>query len=179
MQTNKMKALYITKENEIFMSPDSAIVNRGKPWFLPDDAPNWHAKLLIGTCISRLGMHISEKFASRYYQNFITAIHTYAPLAEHSVRWCRDGALVTGPGEISASTNDALNITIGDNSIVFDPDSLRNSINAAVAYASSYITLKTGDLILLDTDLPDFILCEGVDFDVLVGNNSMIHFKTR
>jgi 2-keto-4-pentenoate hydratase/2-oxohepta-3-ene-1,7-dioic acid hydratase in catechol pathway len=175
-----MKSLYVTKDNQIFISPDSAIVSRGNPWFMPEDAVDWQGKVLIGTCITRLGMYISQKFAPRYYKNFIAAVHTFSPNANASVQWCRDGALVTGPGLVDANVNDKLSLSVDNSALAeVDTESLRETINKTIAYVSTYITLKTGDLILLDSNIDPFNITEGFDFDVTFGSEKMLHFKTR
>ena len=174
-----MKSLYVTIDRQIFISPDSAIISRGNPWFLPDDAPSWKGKVLLGTCITRLGMHIAEKFANRYYQNFIAAVHTYSDNAEQSVRWSRDGALVTGAGVVPASSDGTLNLVAAGSRYDCDANLVREKIDSLIAYVSKFITLKTGDLILFDTGINDFDINEGFDFDVELNDTHMLHFKTR
>lgn len=174
-----MKSIYIAGNNELSISPDSAIVSRGNPWFKPEDGADWRGKVLIGTCITRLGMHISEKFAERYYQNFIAAVHTYSHTADASVRWMRDGALVTGLGLVDAASQQPLTLTAADKSCSLNPASFKKTVDRAIAYVSSYITLKTGDFVLVDADIDELELTEGFDFDVKIGDTTMLHFKTR
>jgi hypothetical protein len=95
------------------------------------------------------------------------------------VRWCRDGALVTGPGQIAADTQGTITISAANNTATLDADNLRATIDKTIAYVSSFITLKTGDLILIDTDVDSIAISEGLDFDVLLNNESMLHFKSR
>lgn len=174
-----MKSLYVSKDNKICVTPDSAIINRGRPWFLPDDVADWQGKTLIGVCITRVGMHISQKFAHRYYSDFSAAIHPYSANDLADVRWCRDGALITGAGAIPQDSDGMLTITVNGASASIDAETLRQDIDKTIAYVSSYITLKTGDLILIDTPLPDVCISEGLDFDVDINNTNMLHFKAR
>lgn len=174
-----MKSLYISKNRQIFVTPDSAIINRGRPWFMPDDISDWYGDILIGTSITRVGMHISEKFAHRYYSDIIAAVHPNSANDFESVRWCRDGALVTGPGALNASIEGNISIRANGNSTVINADDVRSLIDKAIAYVSSFITLKTGDLILLDADLPNVAISEGLDFDVEMNDVTMLRFKSR
>jgi hypothetical protein len=174
-----MKSLYVAHNKDIFISPDSALVSRGNPWFVPEDGEAWRAKVLIGTCITRLGMHISEQFAQRYYQNFIAAVHTYSSNANNSVEWCRDGALVTGPGVVAATATEPMILSVAQQTTTIDATELRRAIDSAIAYVSTFVTLKTGDLVLFDANVADFDLAQGFDFDVLIGETQMLHFKTR
>lgn len=54
-------------EPVIFTKCDSALVNRGKPFFIPDYTTEceYEAELVIRIC--RMGRSISERFAHRYY----------------------------------------------------------------------------------------------------------------
>ncbi len=174
-----MKSLYVSKDNTIIVTPDSAIINRGRPWFMPDDIAEWKGATLIGTSITRVGMHIAQKFAHRYYSHFIAAVHPHSANDRECVRWCRDGALVTGPGQIAADAQGTITISAANNTATLDADNLRATIDKTIAYVSSFITLKTGDLILIDTDVDNIAISEGLDFDVLLNNESMLHFKSR
>lgn len=174
-----MKSLYISKDNHITVTPDSAIINRGRPWFMPDDISEWYGNILIGTSITRVGMHIAERFAHRYYGAFSAAVHPNSANDVECVQWCRDGALITGPGQIDASTQGTLTLTAAGSTLSIQADDLRSKIDKAIAYVSSFITLKTGDLILIDTELPKIAIAEGTDFDVDINNENMLHFKSR
>ncbi len=50
-----------------FMKPESSIIRNNKPFFYPDFSENIHYETEIVIRINRLGKHISEKFAHRYY----------------------------------------------------------------------------------------------------------------
>lgn len=174
-----MKSLYISRDKKISVTPDSAIINRGRPWFMPDDISDWKGKTLIGVSITRVGMHISEKFAHRYYSDFIAAVHPYSINDAADVSWCRDGALITGPGAIAQTTEGTLTVSVNSDSDNINADDLRKEIDQTIAYVSSYITLKTGDIILIDTALADIAISEGLDFDVDINGTNMLHFKSR
>ena len=55
------------EEPVIFMKPDSAVIQKGKPFFLPDYSKRveYETELVVRIC--RLGKNISQRFASRYY----------------------------------------------------------------------------------------------------------------
>lgn len=176
-----MKALW-TGNGEVRMAPDSALILRGNPWFLPDDGTpgEWRGRIVAAACIDRLGMHIGEKFAPRYYSEITLAVHPCNQGADMWLEWVRDGALVTGEGRVGAEAASVSTvIAAGSHTRTIDGGELLASFNRAIAAVSRYVTLKTGDMILLDTQLPDIALREGVDFDVMFGGERMLHFKTR
>lgn len=147
-----MKAIYVgsLEPVDIQVIPDSGIISRGNPFFIPEPGA-WEGRILTGVRISRLGMHIPPKFASRYYDGALAAIHP-VPVdgagAGTTLEWVRDGALVAGP------------VTPIDQATALDPD--RAAFEAAIAAVSRYVTLRTGDILLLPTDSEPLELTEGL-----------------
>ena len=56
-----------TKEPVFFLKPDTAISPKGHPFFIPDFSNNVHYEVELVIRINRLGKHIEEKFAHKYY----------------------------------------------------------------------------------------------------------------
>ena len=54
-------------EPMIFLKPDSALLKKNKPFFLPDFSKNLQFEAEVVLRISRLGKGISAKYANRYY----------------------------------------------------------------------------------------------------------------
>ena len=152
-----MKTLWIenTGERLTRLIPDSAVVSRGNPFFVPEEDAPWCAVPAIGIVIDRLGMKIAAKFASRYYSKFIVVSHQRRADSATPLEWMRDGALVAGkPFETDAPT---LSIRISDPNGVatadLDTAALREAFDAAIAHVSELVTLKSGDIIVLDPSL--------------------------
>lgn len=58
-----------------YLVADSALINTGKPFFIPDDAGVVTATLLPALKITRLGKSVNSKFASRYLTEWAPALH--------------------------------------------------------------------------------------------------------
>lgn len=127
-----MKAVIIDSDNQIIgIVPDSAIEPSRNPFFVPDtDNATWSAHLYVGVRIDRLGKGISPKFADRYFNEVISAVHP-AKTGKDPIECSRDGALLVG---------EAI-------SKVQYPQ-LSSEMSHYVALASEQMTLKTGDLVL-------------------------------
>mgnify|MGYP000362349437 FL=1 len=54
-------------EPVFFLKPDTAISPKGHPFFIPDFSKNVHHEVELVVRINRLGKHIEEKFAYKYY----------------------------------------------------------------------------------------------------------------
>lgn len=148
-----------------FMKPDSALLIKNNPFFLPDFSNEIHYEAEIVLKISRLGKSIPKKFASRYYDSVGVGI-------DFTARDLQDICKKAGhPWEIAKAFDQSavINKFVGVDTL---PD--RNAINfqlelnettvqkgntkdlifsfdEIIAYVSTFITLKTGDLIYTGT----------------------------
>jgi 2-keto-4-pentenoate hydratase/2-oxohepta-3-ene-1,7-dioic acid hydratase in catechol pathway len=148
-----------------FMKPDSALLLKNKPFFLPDFSNEIHYEAEIVLKISRLGKNIAPKFATRYYNSIGLGI-------DFTARDLQDQCKKAGhPWEIakafdqSAVINKFIDIgSVPDrNAIQFslkiNGNTVQNgntrdmiySFDDIIAYVSMFITLKTGDLIFTGT----------------------------
>lgn len=157
--------LYKPQKPVIFTKADSALLNRGKPFFIPDDMGviDYEAEIVVRIC--RLGKSIPERFAHRYYDAVTVGIDFTARELQRQLRadglpWelCKgfDGSAVVGEwmdvnlcGDIGAlpfSLNkNGETVQRGVTSdMIFQIDSL-------IAYISRFFTLKTGDLLFTGT----------------------------
>lgn len=134
---------------ETEMIPDSAITLPDRPLFLPDFAPAWEARLLLGLRVSRLGKGIAPRFASRYYDAVTLLLQicpqpeaTFAGALSHSF----DGCIQQGKWiELADTDVENIDITCGDISLSLDRQSM--AIDEAVASVARYLTIRNGDII--------------------------------
>ena len=59
---NYLKILYS------FLKPDTSILLKKQPFFIPDFSDNVHYEVEVLVKINRVGKYIDEKFAHKYYQ---------------------------------------------------------------------------------------------------------------
>ncbi len=161
-----MKVLTVLATNPLQMrcTPDSALVLRDNPWFIPDDgAPGqWSARLFAGAVIHRLGRSIAPRFASRYFDSLLLCAHTDNPDAPTDMAWCRDGAIIVGDGRIDVAGDTwPTTVLMAAGPAIDMPD--RQTFDEAVSALSQYITLRTGDLVLLPLRWPGFNLAQHAD----------------
>lgn len=127
---------------------DSAVVRSGTPLFLPDFAEGWYLDIVPVVVIDRLGKWIEPRFAHRYYSEAALAARLLPPDGnpEGAFAMSFDGAIAPGrhlgfpeSGEFTVGVESCGEFTIA-------PDML--CADATVAFASRFMMLKTGDLIL-------------------------------
>jgi acylpyruvate hydrolase len=155
----------IPVEPVIFMKPDSAILKKNKPFFLPDFSANIHYEVEVVLKISKLGKGISARFAPRYFDEItlgidITARDLQGKLTAAGMPWelskCFDGAAPIGRFMPVAQIRDMsdLDFRLEINGKVVQNSNTSDMIfgfNQLIEYVSKYFTLKTGDLIFTGT----------------------------
>ncbi len=72
-----MKTVINDKERGWYFLPDSATANAGKPFFIPEFAPEdeFEALLTPVVRINRIGKSIAARFAPRYFAEVAPAVH--------------------------------------------------------------------------------------------------------
>lgn len=149
----------------VFLKPDSSLLKKGKPYFLPDFASVIHYEVEVVVKISRLGKGISPGFASRYYDEVtvgidITARDLQNDLSKRGLPWelskSFDGAAPVGKFVPVTAFKDLTNLNFrleinGKTVQMGNTSDMVFSINEIVSYVSRFFTLKTGDLIFTGT----------------------------
>ncbi len=156
----------IPDEPVFFMKPDSSLLRKNDPLFLPDWTKEIHHEIELVIKICRLGKNIEKRFASRYYQEIglgidFTARDIQKELKEKGLPWEKakafDGSAALGSSFISMeSLPDRNNINF---SLNINSRQVQNghsglmifSFEEIISYVSQFMTLKTGDLIYTGT----------------------------
>lgn len=155
----------LPSEPVVFLKPDSALLKKNKPFFLPDFSNDIQYEVEIVVKISRLGKGIEARFAHRYYDEItlgidITARDIQGRNSKKGMPWelskCFDGAAPVGEFIPVSSVEDVLDLNfrldINGNTVQKSnsADMIFN-INQVIEYVSMYFTLKTGDFIFTGT----------------------------
>lgn len=149
----------------LFLKPETALLLKRHPFFIPDWTKDVHYELELVVKINRLGKHIEERFAHKYYSEIsvgldFTARDLQAKLKQAGHPWERakafDGAAVAGQFVDKGAFQDIqnLNIALHKNGKPVQNGNTKDmifTINKLIAEASEYFTLKIGDLIYTGT----------------------------
>jgi 2-keto-4-pentenoate hydratase/2-oxohepta-3-ene-1,7-dioic acid hydratase in catechol pathway len=176
-----------------FCKPDSAILPKGNPFFIPDWTSDVHYEVELVLRIDRLGKHISKEFAPRYYGAVglgidFTARDVQDELKKKGLPWEKakgfDGSAVISQEFIAAEELEKSNVRFslhknnelvqsGNSSdMIFDFDSI-------IAYVSQYMTLKIGDLIFTGTPSGVGKVSAGDELTGFIGDRSMFQIKVK
>lgn len=123
---------------DVYTMPDTALHINKRPFFIPDYATPCLMTTHRAVRICRLGRSISQRFAHRYYDAVTLCARFEAPTLPPAVGRCFDECLSVGEWlakdaeDVSATTS------------ALDDESCR-----AIAFVSTFFTLRQGDVILL------------------------------
>lgn len=149
----------------IFMKPDTALVKNNAPVYYPDFTEDLHYEVELVVRISKMGKHIEEKFASKYYDEFglgidFTARDIQSELKQKGLPWERakafDQSAVIGEFWPIDEFNDHEDISfelLKNNEVVQrgNTSDMLFGIDRLVSNVSQICTLKVGDLIFTGT----------------------------
>ncbi|GHC63315.1 fumarylacetoacetate hydrolase family protein [Ulvibacter litoralis] len=149
----------------LFLKPDTSVVLKKQPFFIPDFSNDVHHEVEILVKIKKIGKHIDRKFAHKYYDEIglgidFTARDLQKELKEKGLPWEKakgfDGAAVVGtflPKETFASV-DSIDFSLKKNGEVVQKGNtalMLWKIDSLIEYISKYFTLKIGDIIFTGT----------------------------
>jgi acylpyruvate hydrolase len=154
----------LPKEPLFFMKPDTALILKNQPFFLPDFSNEIHHEVELVLKINRVGKNIEERFAHKYYNEIgigidFTARDLQAKCKEKGQPWemakAFDGSAPLGgfiPKTSFALNEIAFHLNINGKTVQKgNSKDLIFSFDRIIAYVSRFVTLKKGDLIFTGT----------------------------
>lgn len=148
----------------IFLKPDSSVLLKSHPFVIPPFSDDVHYEVEVIVKINRLGKHISQKFARKYYNEVglgidFTARDLQSELKKKGLPWEKakafDGSAVVGKFFPLGDKNpDELEFQLYKNGELVQSGNTKYmlwKIDELIAYVSQFFTLKIGDLIFTGT----------------------------
>lgn len=149
----------------VFCKPDTAILLKKQPFFIPEFSNDVHHEVEILVKINRLGKYIDRKFAHKYYDEIglgidFTARDLQGQLKAKGLPWEKakafDGSAVIGNWLPKSEFKDVDNVNfslIKNDTTVQDGNTslMLWKIDELIEYVSKYFTLKIGDIIFTGT----------------------------
>ncbi|WP_299103339.1 fumarylacetoacetate hydrolase family protein [uncultured Winogradskyella sp.] len=165
--TDHIKELENEKPTDpvIFLKPDTSILLKKQPFFIPDFSDEVHHEVEVLVKINKVGKYIDKKFAHKYYDQIglgidFTARDLQAKLKAKGLPWEKakafDGAAVVGKWLSKSKFQhiDNVNFSLKKNDEVVqsgNTELMLWKIDEIIEYVSKYFTLKIGDIIFTGT----------------------------
>jgi 2-keto-4-pentenoate hydratase/2-oxohepta-3-ene-1,7-dioic acid hydratase in catechol pathway len=153
-------------EPVIFLKPDSAVLLKKQPFFIPPFSDDIHYEVELLVRINKIGKHIQKKFAHKYYDEVglgidFTARDLQKKLKEKGLPWEKakgfDGSAVIGEKWLPKSNFENINdvgFGLQKNGEIVQQGRTSHmlwKIDEIIEYISQYFTLKIGDVIFTGT----------------------------
>ncbi|MGB1323757.1 MAG: fumarylacetoacetate hydrolase family protein [Flavobacteriaceae bacterium] len=149
----------------VFIKPDTAILLKKQPFFIPDYSKNVQHEVEVIVKINRVGKYIETKFAHKYYDHIglgidFTARDLQQKLKASGLPWEKakafDGSAVVGKWAPKSTFEslENLSFSLKKNDVVVQSGNTQQmlwGIDAVIAYVSQFFTLKIGDIIFTGT----------------------------
>ena len=176
-----IKELNNKKNNSpvIFLKPETSIIQKNQPFFIPDFSNEIHHEVELIVKINKLGKSISPKFSHKYYDEIslgidFTARDLQNNLKLNSLPWekCKsfDGSALIGKWINKDNFNDIndINFQLTKNDKIIQKGNSSEmiwNIDELISEISRFFTLKIGDIIFTGTpkgvgkvNIDDFLL---------------------
>jgi len=191
--TEHIKELENEKPAEpvVFLKPDTSILLKKQPFFIPDFSNDVHYEVEILIKINRVGKHIAQKFAHKYYSEIglgvdFTARDLQASLKAKGLPWEKakafDGAAVVGSWLPKSEFTDLNNINFSlkrnDETVQEGNTSLMLwKFDEIIEFISKYFTLKIGDIIFTGLQLGSVRLTQTINYWGLSKRNKFFRLE--
>ena len=183
----------VPKEPVFFLKPDTALLPKKNPFVYPSFSKDIHHEIEVVIKINRLGKHIEEKFAHKYYNEIgvgvdFTARDLQQQCKEQGMPWenakAFDGSAPTSPFTNINQFNDINNLDFsiqinGETKQVGSTKDMLFNFNQIIAYVSQFFTLKIGDLIYTGTPAGVGPIKINDTVDCFIEDKKMLSFNVK
>lgn len=183
----------VPTEPVFFLKPDTAISPKGHPFFIPDFTSNVHYEVELVIKINRLGKHIEERFAHKYYSEIGLGIDFTARDIQEKVKakglpWEKakgfDGSAVISRKFLSKEELKLDNITFslhknGESVQEGNSSDMLFNFDKIISYISQFYTLKIGDLIYTGTPAGVGQVVNGDTLEGFIEDKEMFKVKIK
>ena len=183
----------VPKDPVIFLKPDTSILLKKQPFFIPDFSDNVHYEVEVLVKINRIGKYIDEKFAHKYYHELGLGIDFTARDVQNNLKqkghpWEKskafDNSCLVGDFIVKDELENQSNIefSLKKNNLIVQSGSSSQmlwKIDELISYVSQYFTLKIGDLIFTGTPAGVSKIISGDLLEGYINSNKMFSLKVK
>ena len=183
-----------SKEDEpvIFLKPDTSIIQKNQPFFIPEFSNEIHYEIEIILKFNRLGKHIESKFSNKYFNQISLGIDFTArdfqnKFKERGLPWdiskgFDNSALIGDWKNIKTYDLDNINFRLEKNGKIVQQSNSKNmiwKIDELIAYASKYFTIKIGDIMFTGTPEGVGVVSEDDVLEGFLGDEKVFSVKIK
>ncbi|MBO4644951.1 MAG: fumarylacetoacetate hydrolase family protein [Bacteroidales bacterium] len=183
----------VPDEPTLFLKPDSSIITRNRPFFIPDFSQQVEYEVELLVRIDKVGKYIQEKYAHTYYHEIglgidFTARDLQKKCIENGNPWeiakAFDGSAVISPFVEKDQFEDLDHLQFhldlnGTTVQIGNSGEMLFSIDQIISYASQFFTLKTGDIFFTGTPKGVGKVSINDRLEGWIENRRMLNFRVK
>lgn len=183
----------VPKKPVFFMKPQTAILRKNHDFFYPDFSNDIHYEVELVVKINRIGLHIQEQYAHKYYDEVglgidFTARDLQSEQKKKGLPWeiakAFDNSAPIGDFIPKAQLGDLnkLQISLQKNGEIVQDGNTNDmifSIDRIIAYVSQFVSFKMGDLIFTGTPAGVGPVKIGDQLTGFIGEREMFSFGVK
>lgn len=180
-------------EPVIFLKPDTALLPKRNPFFIPGFSRDVHHELELVVRIDRLGKSIEERFAHRYYSHVsvgidFTARDVQSALKAKSLPWEKakafDGSAPVGDFVALEGLDEIQQLDIrleknGETVQSVHTSEMIFTVDQIISHVSQFMTLKIGDLIFTGTPAGVGPVAENDVLEAYLGEKRLLRLNVK
>ena len=181
------------EEPVIFLKPETALIAPRQPFFYPKFSKEVHYEVELVVLINKVGKNIAERFAHKYYDEITVGIDFTARDIQQKLKagglpWERAKAFdASAPVGSFINKREFENVRQIPFSLLLNgemrqqgnSENMLFSIDAIIAFVSSFITLKKGDLLFTGTPEGVGEVKKGDHLEAFIGDKKLLNLKVR
>lgn len=183
----------VPAEPVFFLKPDTALLKDNEAFYYPEFTNDLHHEVELVLKINKVGKHIEERFASKYFDEIgigidFTARDVQTKCKEKGLPWEKakafDGSAPLGRFIPFKHFNNLNNINFhlevnGEIKQKGSTADLLFSFEKIISFVSHFITLKTGDLIFTGTPAGVGPVKRGDRLTAFIENEELLNFEIK
>jgi acylpyruvate hydrolase len=178
----------------VFLKPETALLPKNNPFYIPEFTQDVHYEVELVIRINRVGKHIGEQHAHKYFNEIGVGIDFTARDVQQRCKQAGHpweigkafdhSAPVSNKflqlSDISDTENVHFHLTRNGETVqIGNSRDMIFSFSKIIAYVSSYFTLKIGDLIFTGTPAGVGPVAIGDQLDAYVENQRLLRVNVR
>lgn len=183
----------VPTEPVFFLKPDTAILNSEHPFIYPSFTKDLHHELELVIKINKVGKHIAEEFAHKYYSEIsvgidFTARDIQQEQKKKGLPWEKakafDNSAPVGKfiaiDSLKNKENIQFHLTINNNTVQQgESKNMIFNFSKIISHISQFITLRIGDLIFTGTPAGVSAVNIGDTLECFIENQSLLKFNIK
>lgn len=182
-----MKIVDCTDPKRLTVMPETAIVRKGYPFFVPVHDGRWKLGLETGVKIDRLGKTIERRFAHRYYRERVIILKAVLSGREEPIAEGFDGSLMISDGMDRIERLKIVVESLPDVKVKQEVLKERSErfyvveevFGEAIERASRYYTLHTGDIVIVAKSSFELSATEETRIKIFDGERLVLNHKIK